>query len=860
MLKGRLEVGVRNFARISGLVLAAACVAAIATLAPANASGNIIVEPAASLFTGRYSSLTLDASGNPVISYQDENTRDLKILHCDDPNCEGAGDSITSPDTQGHVGGWSSLVLDASGYPVVSYIDEFRGDLKLLHCDDPNCDGGGDSITTPDADDFVVGPTSLALDASGNPVVSYPYFNDGPSSGELRVLHCDDPNCQGVESITSHDLGDAGYYPSLALDASGHPVVSYYGPTSQTLKLLHCDDPNCAGGGDSITVADSSGIVGLYSSLEMDGAGNPVVSYYDFTNGNLKLLHCDDPNCAGGGETITSPDTAGDVGRYTSLELDASGNPVVSYGGQGGGEPRILHCDDPNCDGTGESFATPDPAGDIVDSSSLALDASGNPVVSYSAPGPYPLRMLHCGDPNCAGVQKPATPPATPTPTATRVPNGNTITQPDKGYVTGLFASVEVDADGNPVVSYVFDWLGDHNLSILHCDDPACDGVGESITLPDTSFAAGSWTSLELDASGNPVVAYRGSSGLRVLHCDDPVCDGVGDSTSVPLTGSTGHGVNSLVLDASGFPVISYLDDSNVELRLLRCDDPNCTGGGESISTLASGDVTGGSLALDAAGNPVFSYYDYGNGDLKLLHCNDPFCDGVGDSLTSPDTAGDVGDGPSLALDFSGNPVVSYYDVTNRALKVLHCDDPNCDGVGDSVTTVDSSKYATGDTTSLVVDPLGFPVVAYTDGIPEKILKILHCDDPNCIGGGESIVTPVKNSTAQWPSLALDAGRRPVVAYFNAFSSDALSSGLTILRCSDPDCLGVEFKGNPVGGRAVSDGLIGNATGAFEAEADRGPAVGVVWLALGAGGLAAALSAVGLLLRQNSRRVRRPSP
>jgi hypothetical protein len=147
------------------------------------------------------------------------------------------------------------------------------------------------------------------------------------------------------ETITSPDTGgNVGQHTSLALDSSGNPVVSYYDAVLGELKVLHCDDPNCAGDeSGNITSPDTGGAVGWYTSLALDSSGNPVVSYFDGTNRDLKVLHCDDPNCADDESgNITSPDTGGFVGLYTSLALDSSGYRVVSYFALTNGDLKVL--------------------------------------------------------------------------------------------------------------------------------------------------------------------------------------------------------------------------------------------------------------------------------------------------------------------------------------------------------------------------------------------------------------------------------------------------------------------------------------------------------------------------------------
>jgi hypothetical protein len=377
---------------------------------PADAAGNSIVVADPALAVGWQSSLSLDAAGNPVISYYDSLLGDLKVLHCGNPNCT-EGNSIASPDTAGNTGSFPSLALDVEGLPVVSYLDLSQQVLKILHCGDGNCLTGNSIVSAATLSPYA-GPPSLVLDAAGNPVVSYIDVspNITGNASQLQVLHCANVDCSGENNpVTIASRGVDGN-TSISLDALGNPVIafqnlrSYPGPFDPQQNLLHCGNADCTSPDNSITTPATFNNIN-FQALVIDENGLPVVSYYSPNEGKVRILRCGDPTCTEGNSIVTPISHLGvflalELTNPPALTLDTMSNPVVSYYNREAAALELLHCGNPSCS-ENNSIAVPDPAPAEGAGSSLALDGAGNPVVSYTDNDTGRLKILHCSDPTC---------------------------------------------------------------------------------------------------------------------------------------------------------------------------------------------------------------------------------------------------------------------------------------------------------------------------------------------------------------------------------------------------------------------------------------------------------------------------
>jgi PKD repeat protein len=573
---------------------------------------------------GEYTSLALDANSTPHISYYDRTNRDLKHAYW-------AGSTWVSQtvDSQGDVGEYTSLALDMDGNPHISYYDATNGNLK--HAD---WTGSIWVSQTVDSAPTVGKYASLALDTTAPYTPHISYLATSNWGGTWFDLKYATSTGSGWISETVDSTGDVGLYSSLALDADGSPHISYYDSTSDRLKYARWTgstwDKQITDDGGSISVN-----VGQYSSLALDTTGNAHISYFNSSSNDLLYAHW-----TGSTWDKQVVDSRGDVGEYTSLALDAGDNPHISY------------YDDINYDlkyayWTGSAWVT-----QTVDSqssrgqyTSLAVSAEGTPHISYYEATYHSLRHAYF---DASGWH------------SETVDGG-----PSTEYV-GQYNSLVLDGEGYPHISYYEEHKSPQYRSYLrYAYQDASGWHVETAENPESSGRyPGLFTSLALDGNDYPHISYFHGSDNELKYAYKDIAGW--HVETVDSAGTVGK-YTSLELDNSGYAHISYFDDSKDDLKYAYQDAL-----GWHIETV---DSVGGvgqytSLALDGNGRPLISYY--GGTDVVEGHLRYARWNGSQWLTETVDGTGGVGQYTSLMLDGNGKAHISYYDAKNHDLKYAY--------------------------------------------------------------------------------------------------------------------------------------------------------------------------------------------
>lgn len=143
---------------------------------------------------------------------------------------------------------------------------------------------------------------------------------------------------------------DHGRWLSMGVAPDGRLVVSFYDKTKTALGFAIGTVKNSSeilwqyeqiDGYPDIATGLDPGDVGLYTSLVVADDGSVWVAYQDVTAGSLKVAKRTGRTWEVEVADTTTSFTAKKAGMFTSIAIDAEGNPVVAHHDGGTGELRI---------------------------------------------------------------------------------------------------------------------------------------------------------------------------------------------------------------------------------------------------------------------------------------------------------------------------------------------------------------------------------------------------------------------------------------------------------------------------------------------------------------------------------------
>ncbi len=315
---------------------------------------------------GLYTSLVVNSSKKPFIAYYDLTNGNLKFA--DGTSGTFAPETVNSTD---NIGTFASLALDSNGRAHISYFDESHNKLKYVSW--TGSVWSAQTVTVPGSD-YYGKYTSLVMEGT-NARISF--YDTG--TGDLKYAKQTGATSWAFDTLTN--AVDEGYYSSLALDSAGNPHISFFDDIGDQLKYVYWTGSAWS----AVQTVDSDGAVGLYNSLAIDSAGKPRIAYYDVSKAHLKYASYvgSGGNCGPSNtwkcETVDANEK---VGKFASIDLSTDNRPYIAYFDEKGGNLKFTYWNGSAWDFSITYVDSGDP--EVVGQyTSLKLDSSNLPHISY---------------------------------------------------------------------------------------------------------------------------------------------------------------------------------------------------------------------------------------------------------------------------------------------------------------------------------------------------------------------------------------------------------------------------------------------------------------------------------------------
>jgi Bacterial Ig domain len=290
-----------------------------------------------------FASIAIDSSDHPVVAWVENGTRaaNLYVKRWDGTTWVqlGGGSLNINPDRD--VRGRESsvsLAVGPDGNPTVAWVESetvtFDNLIYIKRWNGTAWQPLGNAPLnvniTEDASDL-----SLALEASGNPVVAW---IEPSNSRRFFSVHVKRWNNGAWEALgTTVNADRLAYDLSLAIDGNDTPMIAWGGETSMgsvaiNVKRWNANKPDWEAVGTALNVND-----GYEPALTIDESGNPVVAWSEYPPASLGRIHVKRwganawgflENSTGQALLNVNPTWSATLPTIT---LDSDGNPIVFW-------------------------------------------------------------------------------------------------------------------------------------------------------------------------------------------------------------------------------------------------------------------------------------------------------------------------------------------------------------------------------------------------------------------------------------------------------------------------------------------------------------------------------------------------
>jgi hypothetical protein len=381
-----------------------------------------------------------------------------------------------------------------------------------------------------------------------------------------------------IEIVDS--VGSVGRFNSIAIDNQDYPHISYYDWTNHDLKYA-----TWAGSDWELETVDSIGMVGRYNSLVLDPSGLPRIAYFDYPDGGLKYASWN-----GSSWEIDNVDSACSE-RSISLALDTQGNPHISYWDTSGSLRKVMHAY--RAGSSWETEVVLETSTSIYYSNSLAIDDYDVPHLAYSDNEGLNYAFF----------------------------NGSAWeTQVIDASCEGSYASLDLDSQGNPCIAYVdqsYFWEPTLKYTRWNGSSWIVQNVRELIAPTED-------TSLALDSDDNPHISYTYAWDGSLTYTYWTGSEWT--TFDVDTTGNIAYDT-SIELDSVDNPHFSYFDMGMDDLRYACLDITGISGdpdqSGFSLISVSPNPSRGNvlvSFSLPEASQVSFSLFDAAGRLVQHVH------------------------------------------------------------------------------------------------------------------------------------------------------------------------------------------------------------------------------------------------